>query len=149
MQTAQLIQANISLQGDYFENAIILITETNTDGAFGFIINRQFSRQLNELIEFQDSIPFPLYEGGPVDQDHLFFIHNRPDLIDDGKQIAANLYLGGDFALARQYINLGMLTTENIKICIGYCGWDPAQLENELRETAWSQKDWDESDIWQ
>ena len=50
-------------------------------------------------------ISFPIYLGGPVDQDNLFFIHNCNDLIPNGKLINENLFWGGDFKKAISLIN--------------------------------------------
>ncbi|HRF18552.1 MAG TPA: YqgE/AlgH family protein, partial [Chitinophagaceae bacterium] len=66
-QTGMLLKATAALNDTNFENAVILITEYNEKGAVGFVVNKLFSRQLNELEEFKHSPAFPLYEGGPVD----------------------------------------------------------------------------------
>lgn len=124
-----------------FNNAVILIAEYNENGALGFIVNKIFERPLNELVEFSSSPAFPLYKGGPVDKEHLYFIHQRNDLIPGGTLIAGNMYMGGDFKQAIRHINQKTLTTADIKICIGYCGWDAGDLENEVAEGSWKQED--------
>jgi putative transcriptional regulator len=35
-------------------------------------------------------------DGGPVDREHLFVLHKRPDLIDGGGQITNDFYIGGN-----------------------------------------------------
>lgn len=120
-----------------FEKAIIFITEKNEKGAMGFVVNKLFPRPINELVEFKDSIPFPLFEGGPVDQEHLYFIHQRPDLIPGGDLVVDNIYLGGDFKSAMRHINNKTITEKDIKIFIGYCGWDHLELEEEIAEGSW------------
>lgn len=125
------------LNDSLFEKAIIFITEKNEKGAMGFLVNKLFPRPINELVEFKDSIPFPLFEGGPVDQEHLYFIHQRPDLIAGGDLIANNIYLGGDFKSAMMHINNNTITEKDIRIFIGYCGWDYGELEEEIKEGSW------------
>lgn len=125
------------LNDSLFEKAIIFITEKNEKGAMGFVVNKLFPRPINELVEFKDSIPFPLFEGGPVDQEHLYFIHRRPDLIAGGDLIVNNIYLGGDFKSAMMYINNNTITEKDIRIFIGYCGWDYGELEEEIAEGSW------------
>lgn len=125
------------LNDSLFEKAIIFITEKNEKGAMGFVVNKLFPRPINELVEFKDSIPFPLFEGGPVDQEHLYFIHRRPDLIAGGDLIVNNIYLGGDFKSAMMYINNNTITEKDIRIFIGYCGWDYGELEEEIKEGSW------------
>lgn len=127
-----------SLQDDtLFEGAVIFITEYNDKGAMGFVVNKPFPRRINELVEFQDSIPFVLFDGGPVDHEHLYFIHQRPDLIKGGDLIIDNIYLGGDFKSAMMHINNKTITENDIKIFIGYCGWDYQELDEEIKEGSW------------
>ena len=132
------IHSTPMLNDTIFEQSVILITEYNEKGALGFIINKSFGRMLNELEEFMHSMPFPIYTGGPVDQVHLYFVHQRPDLIADGKLIAEGMYLGGNFQQALEAINNRTLTTADVKIFIGYCGWDGTELEAEIEEGSWT-----------
>lgn len=125
------------LDDSFFEQAILFIAEYNEKGAMGFVVNKEFPRRFNELQEFSDSIPFPLYEGGPVDQEHLYFVHRRPELIAGGVLVADNIYLGGDFKTAVRLINNGTLSTMDIRLFIGYCGWDFQELEAEIAEGSW------------
>ena len=134
-----------SLDDTNFEQAVIFITEHNEKGAMGFVINKLFPRTLNELEEFRHCPPFPLYEGGPVEQEHLFFIHRRPDLIEDGSLISGSIYLGGNFKQAVSYINSRAITKKDIKIFVGYCGWDDDQLGEEIEEGSWQPDDAEQS----
>jgi putative transcriptional regulator len=137
MNVGTFLHSTSLLDGTFFEKAVILITEHNKKGAMGFVVNKPFPRKINELVEFQSSIPFTLFEGGPVDQEHLFFVHQRPGLIKGGELIADNIYLGGDFQAAMMYINDGTIAEEDIKIFVGYCGWDDQELEAEIAEGSW------------
>jgi putative transcriptional regulator len=132
-----ILTSTPSLGDANFENTIIFIAEHNQKGAMGFVINKLFTLRLNKLEEFKNSIPFPLYYGGPVDHEHLFFIHQRPDLISGGTLIAGSIYLGGNFKQAIAQLNHNTITKNDIKIFIGYCGWDYLQLEAELEEGSW------------
>jgi putative transcriptional regulator len=132
-----ILTSTASLGDANFENTIIFIAEHNQKGAMGFVINKLFARRLNQLEEFKNSIPFPLYNGGPVDHEHLFFIHQRPDLITGGTLITGCIYLGGNFKQAIAQLNHNTITKNDIKIFIGYCGWDYQQLEQEVEEGSW------------
>jgi len=121
-----------------FGNAVILIVESNDKGETGFILNKRFSRNLNDLTAFATSKPFPLYTGGPVDQEHLYFIHRRPDLITEGKPVTGNIFLGGNFSEAIEHISRGSLTTHDIRLFLGYCGWDKGDLGIEINTGSWS-----------
>lgn len=132
-----ILKATNELNDTFFENATILITEHNEKGAMGFIINKLFTKKLNDLHEFRHSTAFPLFEGGPVDKEHLYFIHRKPDLIKEGLNVYDDVYYGGNFKQAITYINNKSLKQEDIKIFIGYCGWDFGELESEIDEGCW------------
>jgi len=132
------IKSTAMLIGSFFEHTSILIVEHNEAGTIGFVTNKLFGKSLHELIEFNLSKPFPLMDGGPVDRDHLFVLHKRPDLIDGGKQIPNGLYFGGNMEQVVEAINTRAASKEEIQVFIGYCGWDEGELEAELEERSWT-----------
>lgn len=136
-----ILKSKSDTAGDYFAGTDILITEVNDDGVIGYVLNKKFPRYFNELVEFADSAPFPLFEGGPVEHEKLFFIHRRPDLVDGGICLKDDIYFGGDFKKAVCYLNMGMLNEADLKMFIGYCGWDAGQLEAEIAEGEWEMVD--------
>jgi putative transcriptional regulator len=137
MKPGIFIKSTSLLDDTSFEKSVIFIAEYNEKGAMGFIINKVFPRKLNELEEFKNIPPFPIHLGGPVDQEHLYFVHQRPDLIEEGVLIANNVFLGGDFKSALKNIDNNMLSGKDIRIFIGYCGWDNLELEKEIAEGSW------------
>ena len=127
-----------ALNGSFFEHTTILIVQHNEEGSLGFVTNKSFGKSLHELIEFNHAKPYPLMDGGPVDREHLFVLHSRPDLIKGGEQIPNGLYLGGNMEQVIDAINTGAATQQEIQVFIGYCGWDPGELEAELEEGSWT-----------
>ncbi len=138
ISTGFYIKSTALLNGTYFENANIFIVEKNEDGVIGFITNRPFGRSIHELVEFSHSKPFPLMEGGPVDQEHLFVLHHRPDLITGGVPLPDGSYYGGSMEDILQAINKKNIRENEVQLYIGYCGWDAGELENEVAEGSWS-----------
>jgi putative transcriptional regulator len=132
------IKSSTALNGSYFEHTTILIVEHNEEGSLGFVTNKSFGKSLHELIEFNHAKPFALMDGGPVDREHLFVLHKRPDLIEGGQQIHNDLYLGGNMDQVIEAINTGASNQQEIQVFIGYCGWDPGELEAELEEGSWT-----------
>lgn len=137
IKTGILLNSAPSLDDPNFVGATIFITEHNDNGAMGFVVNKLFARKLNELVEFNDSLPFPLYNGGPMDKEHLFFVHRRPDLITGGTPVTDSIYFGGNFQQAIAHINDRSIEQRDIKIFVGYCGWDFNELEEEVKEGSW------------
>lgn len=134
------IKSNVALNGSFFEDTTILIVEHNEAGSTGFVTNKPFGKSLNDLVEFNHAKPFPLMDGGPVDRAHLFVLHNRPDLIEGGKQLTNGLYLGGNMEQVIKAINNSSCNDQEIQLFIGYCGWDIGELEAEVAEGSWSLK---------
>jgi len=137
IQPGTIIISAPALQDPNFEKAVIAITEYNEKGALGFVVNKPFPRKLNELVEFQNAAPFALFAGGPVDTENLFVLHRRADLVTGNKYLFGDIYMGGDFRQIIQCINKATLTNNDIKLFIGYCGWDAWELEAEIEEGSW------------
>ncbi|SEW18918.1 putative transcriptional regulator [Chitinophaga sp. YR573] len=137
MKPGIFLKSTSPLDDTIFEKSVIFVAEYNEKGAMGFIINKEFPRKLNELEEFKNIISFPIHLGGPVDQEHLYFVHQRPDLIEGGIPVTDNIFLGGDFKSAVKNIDNNILSEKDIKIFIGYCGWDYLELDEEITEGSW------------
>ena len=132
------IKSTDALNGSIFENTTILLVKNTPTGTIGFVTNKPLYKSLHQLIEFKTSKPFPLMDGGPVDREHLFVLHKRPDLISGGEQITNTLYLGGNMQEVIEAINNSGATNQDIQLFIGYCGWDAGELEAEMEEGSWA-----------
>jgi putative transcriptional regulator len=137
MKPGLFLKSTSLLNDTFFEKAAVFITEYNEKGAMGFVVNQKYPRTLNELSAFKHLEPFPLYLGGPVDQEHLFFIHQRPDIIKGGEPVSGNIYVGGDFKAAVKGIENHTITQKDCKIFLGYCGWNYKELDEEIAEGSW------------
>ena len=132
------IKSTTDLIGIFFEHTTILVVKHDEEGSIGFVTNKPYDKSLHELIEFNHSKPFPLMDGGPVDRDHLFVLHKRPDLIEGGEQVCNGLYMGGNMEQVIQAINTHAANKEDIQLFIGYCGWNVGELDAEVEEGSWS-----------
>lgn len=121
----------------YFKRSVVLLAEHNEEGSFGLILNKPIAMNLNEVIKDFPPMDFPVYLGGPVKTDNVFYIHTRGQLIEDSLEVLEGLYWGGDIEQIKSLLRLGLLKKEDIKFFIGYSGWVSKQLENELARNSW------------
>lgn len=132
-----LLIANPFLKDPNFTRSVILICEHLAEGSFGFVLNQLYPQKLNELLPDLKDINFPVYVGGPVQQDALHFIHQYPDLISGGEEIANGIYWGGNFESLLIHLRNDDINPERIRFFVGYSGWTEGQLDNELKEESW------------
>lgn len=132
-----LLIAEPSSIGDLsFNRSVVLLADHNSEGAIGFILNKPLGYSLQDLIP-EIHASFKIYNGGPVEQDNLYFIHNIPELIPGSIEISNGIYWGGDFESTKELINEGKIKRNNIRFFLGYTGWGAHQLEDELEDNSW------------
>jgi len=137
LKKGQLLVAEPSIIGDIsFNRSVILLAEHNKEGSVGFILNKPLKYTIKDLVPDIDA-NFKIYNGGPVEQDNLYFIHNVPELITNSIEISSGIFWGGDFELTRSLINEGKIKKDNVRFFLGYTGWDTMQLENEMETNSW------------
>ena len=132
-----LLVAEPSIIGDLsFNRSVVLLAEYNENGSVGFILNKPLTYTLNDFIpEIKSKIP--VYNGGPVEQDNLYFIHKIPDLIPNSVEISNGIYWGGDFKEIVSLLQENKLKDSEIRFFLGYSGWSNEQLEQELEVNSW------------
>lgn len=138
----QLLIAMPSLDDSYFNKTVTYICEHNAEGAMGLIINLPIDITLNELLiqidEAKEDTPAlaqQVLTGGPVSQDRGFVLHStqagwnsslalsKKVMITTSKDIL--MALGTDQA------------PEKYMVTLGYAGWGPGQLEEEIKANSW------------
>lgn len=124
--------------GDYFfGRSVILLAEHNTEGSFGLIMNKPAPTPLNTLVEGLPDFDAPVFLGGPVQSDSLFFMHVLGDEIPESQEIMKGVYWGGNLETISEMILLNAIKPEHIRFFVGYSGWDANQLEDELKRNTW------------
>lgn len=132
-----LLIAEPAIIGDIsFNRSIILLADHTEDGSIGFILNKPLDYTISDLIPELDA-QFRVYNGGPVEQDNLYFIHKVPELIPNSIEISFGIYWGGDFNKVAELIAKKELNENNIRFFLGYSGWDAEQLKEELQSNSW------------
>jgi len=137
----QLLIAMPSLQDADFSHSVTLICEHNEEGAMGIVINHPLELSTLDLLEHME-IPCahsrninPVLAGGPVQTDRGFVIHRAKKLWK------SSIHLDQDIAITTSSDILHAMGREEVShdafVALGYAGWGPGQLENEIMENSW------------
>lgn len=95
LKKGQLLLLEPSIIGDIsFNRSVILLADHNDEGSVGFIINKPLKYTINDLVPDVEA-NFKIYNGGPVEQDNSYFIHNIPELITNSVEISSGIFWGG------------------------------------------------------
>jgi len=120
-----------------FKRTVILLCEHNEEGSFGFVLNRKTKLFLKDAIPELKSADLPLYYGGPVEPGTLHYLHTLGDQVPDSQEIADGVFWGGDFEVMLMLVQGNQLKEDQVKFFVGYSGWGPEQIKEELQEDSW------------
>lgn len=131
-----------SMTDPRFSQTITFICTHNEDGAMGIVLNRPSEHNVGDLLKQIKLTPQPMtllnddiYEGGPVQQDRGFVLHVP------NREYNATIFINESIALTTSKDILEAVTNnqapEKMLIALGYAGWAPGQLEEEMGLNAW------------
>ncbi|MGB3587691.1 MAG: YqgE/AlgH family protein [Tunicatimonas sp.] len=120
-----------------FERSVILLCEHNSNGSFGFVLNKEADMQLSDAIDEVQNYHQTLYVGGPVQHETLHFLHRVDPPFNNSEPIVNDVFWGGNFDELLSLINTRKIAENDVKFFAGYSGWGPGQLEDELEEKTW------------
>ncbi len=140
--TGQFLVAMPGLRDPNFFHAVTYLCEHDEQGAMGIVINRPMSITLNTMLErldMQASSPAverqAVYLGGPVQQERGFVLHSTE------QQWASTLTTSDEISVTVSKDILRALADDcgpkDCLVSLGYCGWSPGQLEDEIANNCW------------
>lgn len=126
-----------------FAHSVIYMCAHSPDGAMGLIVNKpatdlDFTELLNQLgITAERPIEgVDVHYGGPVEHGRGFVLHSRDYAAGDGT-LTVNEEFGMTSTLdILEDISLG-IGPKACLLALGYAGWGPGQLEDEIRDNGW------------
>ncbi len=133
----QLLIAHPLLNDGFFNRSVIFITNGSNDDSFGFCLNFKTEYKLRDLRPQVKNGNFPIYEGGPVEKNQLFFLHTLGKDISDSFHVRDNIYFGGDFNEMLHLIEHGKVKQNQVRFFVGYSGWGDGQLAKEIKSKSW------------
>jgi putative transcriptional regulator len=146
----QFLVAMPSMGDERFHESVIYVVGHTDDGAMGLVVNHslddmRFADILEELGlgEKDEIIRLPstvrnreVLRGGPVQSGRGFVLHS-PDYFREGNSYVVN----DDICLTATLDILKAMAFQrepaDALFALGYCGWAPGQLENEIALNGW------------
>ena len=140
--SGQILVAMPGLTDPRFARTVIYMCAHSADGAMGLVLNRvleslTFPDLLEQLGIETASVeePINIHFGGPVESGRGFVLHT-PDYVQD-----ATLVVDGEIALTATVDILkaiaGGTGPRRCLLALGYAGWGPGQLDNEIKSNGW------------
>lgn len=145
--------ADLDLSDPPFHRAVVLLLDHSADGAFGLIVNRPLGLTAAQIVHDPDleivdpdrQGRIPLYGGGPVETQAVFALHSGlPEAWRSPawREVHAGLQFEPSFPALKSYVSgstpeLPPDDVPVIRLYLGYSGWGPGQLEEEMRSGSW------------
>lgn len=140
--TNQFLIAMPGLADPNFHHTVTYICAHNEDGAMGIIINRPSGLTLGEVLEQMEIKAedirvgqTPVYQGGPVQADRGFVLHQPIQKWDYSIEICNEIGVATSRDILKAIASGN--GPENSLIALGYAGWGAGQLEQEIKDNAW------------
>ena len=139
------------LEDAFFARSVVYVCEHNERGALGLVINKPGALSFQSLLEKlelpmgrADLAQQPVFQGGPVQTDRGFVLHD-PMVLDaphaDEAVYASTLSVPGGLEMTTSKDVLEAVAhgagPRRVLVSLGYASWGQGQLESELRENAW------------
>ncbi|MDG2422003.1 MAG: YqgE/AlgH family protein [Gammaproteobacteria bacterium] len=140
----QFLIAMPQLSGSYFENSVTYLWKHSEDGALGIVINKPLSAsvtdifdELNIVCDIDKSLIAhkQLLEGGPVEKDKGFIIHDSDNYWDSSIAVVPGITVCTSKTILEDIAN--GTGPKNYLIALGCAGWGAGQLEEEINANAW------------
>lgn len=147
-----LLVAAPSLRCPFFHHTVVLLVEHDDDGALGFVVNRPSETPVVSLLaglevdDLADELGGEVWLGGPCAPETGWVLFDPSS--GDSRGVEA-VELAPRLAVSASRAFLERLARgrgpECYAVLLGYAGWGPGQLDDEIREGSWIWTDADAS----
>jgi putative transcriptional regulator len=138
----QLLVATAEMKDPRFFESVIYMVKIDAEGAMGLVINKPMAKgSIEDLLkgfglEGKNSKgEIVIHYGGPVAARQGFLLHSDETLLENSTKVADGVAMTAD-ARMFEAIAAGKGPRQSLFI-LGYAGWAPGQLEEELKMNSW------------
>ncbi|MDY0217343.1 MAG: YqgE/AlgH family protein [Bacteroidales bacterium] len=121
----------------YFRRTVVLLIDHSEEGSFGVVLNKPTFIKIKDVVDSFPDVDYPLYSGGPVDINNVYFLHRLSKIISDGSPVKDDVSWGGNKKEIIQILESNFFDDSQLRVFMGYSSWEPGQLDTELKQKAW------------
>ncbi len=147
MLRGRLLVAAPPLVDPNFDRTVVLMLEHEPEGALGLVLNRPSDTELADAVPEWGALataPPVVFAGGPVSPEAVIALA-RSDTTEERDGWVPIVGGLGTVDLGRSPDEVGA-HIDGVRVFVGYAGWAPAQLEDEVAHGAWFVVDFDLDD---
>jgi putative transcriptional regulator len=146
--TNHFLIAMPGLSDALFGRSVVFMCEHSERGALGLVINKPSEIRLPRLFEKID-LPMgradlhdtPVFQGGPVQTERGFVLHEAIDSAEGESIYASTLSIPGGLEMTTSKDVLEAMSSgagpRKVFVTLGYASWAQGQLESEITENSW------------
>lgn len=138
----QLLIAMPAMADPRFERSVIYVCAHNPEGAMGLVVNKLFDEiDFGELLSQLEitpadlSPPLSIHFGGPVESQRGFVLHTADYTGKGTVAVDKQVALTATLDILKELANGN--GPRSTMLALGYAGWGPGQLEEEIGDNAW------------
>jgi putative transcriptional regulator len=140
--TGQVLIAMPAMTDERFAQSVIYVCAHTDEGAMGIVVNRPLaSPSFADLLRQLSVDPAPparsirLGQGGPVDNARGFVLHTADWTGDGSLRVDETMALTASLDILKAIAGGG--GPRQGLLALGYAGWGPGQLDQEIQQNAW------------
>ena len=147
--THHFLIAMPGLSDEVFGRSVVYMCEHSQNGALGLVINKPSDILLPQLFEKldlplrrPDLMQTPVFQGGPVQTERGFVLHEAIDSGEPSESVyASTMSIPGGLEMTTSRDVLDAMSVgagpAKVFITLGYAAWGEGQLESEITENSW------------
>lgn len=134
----KLLVASRGLGDPNFTETVILLVHYDKKSVVGLILNRRSAVPISRIFNLKGAKDRmdPVYIGGPVDPSVVFALMRSPVALKKAVNIFGQVYLISDKGMFERTL-ASQPDPGVFHVYLGYAGWTPDQLRNEIKLGAW------------
>ena len=134
LEAGRLLVSTPYFNDPFFNHSVVLLTDYEEEHTAGLIINRQLPHNVYDLVN-EIKVEEPIFFGGPVMTEAVFLLHSF-ESCPEASRLLPGVYVGYNPVLIAVIEHHAIANLKH-KFLLGYAGWSPGQLEDEIRRNMW------------